>query len=406
MADPNAKIALHIEGLGSTPADIFVRGFFTTMVNLGVPFDVAGLSHPYMQAPGWTLTQYTFACWAQRMDAVFRDIAALGKKGMIAEGNYENSTVDISMNDPMPGFPVTPQGQAAWVQAVLQFASNNPNVLSFNYFYPEYYYGAVQAPVTPDLEAEGLFQNTTTVQPGMLQFNPFLNAANVPQVTAVVNLANGQPGPLAPGEYATIWGRNLAGLSAPAQQVPFLGVLADVSVSVNGQPAAVQYVSPTQINFLVPYETSPGSATVVVSAGLEDSTPFAIQVLPAAPEIFTYADGQAIAQDLPSDALNGPSAPAVPGSAITVYLVGLGAVSPAVGDGAATPASGFTTPTQTVTATIDGMNATVLFAGLTPQAVALGQVNLIVPGIAAGTYPLVIKVGNQASSAAMLSVGY
>jgi hypothetical protein len=115
MADPNAKIALHIEGLGVTPADIFVRAFFTTMVNLGAPFDVAGLSHPYMES-GWfpgPITQYTFACWAQRMDSIFRDIAALGKKGMIAEGGYENSTVNISLNDPMPGFPVTPQGQAA-----------------------------------------------------------------------------------------------------------------------------------------------------------------------------------------------------------------------------------------------------------------------------------------------------
>jgi arabinogalactan endo-1,4-beta-galactosidase len=248
MADPNAKIALHIEGLGLTPADIFISDFFTTMVNLGVPFDVAALSHPYMQAPGWSLTQYTFACWAQRMDAVFRDIAALGKKGMIAEGNYENSTVDISLDDPMPGFPVTPQGQAAWVNAILLFASNNPNVLSFNYFYPEYYYGAVQSPAPPDLEAGGLFQSTAAVQPGMLDFNPFLNAVKTPQINAVVNLANSQPGPLAPGEYAAIYGETLAGLTETAQQVPYVPVLADVAVTVNGQPAPMQYVSATQIN--------------------------------------------------------------------------------------------------------------------------------------------------------------
>ena len=135
--------------------------------------------------------------------------------------------------------------------------------------------------------------------------------------------------------------------------------------------------------------------------------PFPIQVLPAAPQIFTYNGDQAVAQNLPSYALNGPSAPVAPGSAITVYLVGFGAVSPALGDGASTPSSGFTTPTQTVTATIGGQNASVTFAGLTPQAVGLGQVNLVVPpGLAPGTYPLVITVGNQASAPAMLSVGY
>jgi uncharacterized protein (TIGR03437 family) len=405
MADPNAKIALHIEGLGGTPADIFVRSFFTTMVSLGVPFDVAALSHPYMQAPGWSLTQYTFGCWAQRMDAVFRDIAALGKKGMIAEGNYENSTVNISLDDPMPGFPITPQGQAAWNDAILRFSSNNPNVSSFNYFYPEYYYGAVSNP-PPDLEAEGLFQSPTAVEPGMLAFNPFLGAATAPQVNAVVNLANSQQGPLAPGEYATAYGQNLAGFTLAAQQAPYLSVLADVAVTVNGQSAPVQYVSAKQINFLVPYGMPSGPATVVVSAGLQDSIPLTIQVQPSAPAIFTYNGNQAIAQDLPSLVLNGPFAPAAPGSAITVYIVGLGTISPALADGVATPASPYTTPTQSVTATIGGQNATALFAGLTPQTVALGQVNLVVPqSLATGTYPLVITVGNQASSPAMIYVG-
>jgi len=196
MADPNARIALHIEGLGLTPADIFVRGFFSTMTNLGVPFDVAALSLPYM-SPGWTLPQYTFACWAGRMDAAFRDIAALGKSGMIAEAAYQNSTVNVSVNDPMSEFPLTPQGQASWINANLRFASNNPTVLSFNYFYPEYYPGAAGPNPPADLEAFGLFQNATTVQPGLLEFNRFLAttpaALNISK-THAGNFAQGQNG--------------------------------------------------------------------------------------------------------------------------------------------------------------------------------------------------------------------
>ena len=50
-------------------------------------------------------------------------------------------------------------------------------------------------------------------------------------------LPNSQPGPLAPGEYAAIYGETLAGLTDTAQEVPYVPVLADVAVTVNGQPA-------------------------------------------------------------------------------------------------------------------------------------------------------------------------
>jgi len=278
QADPDAKIVLHIAGLTLSPADLWVKAFFSTMVNLGVPFDVAGVSLPYME-PGWTLPQYTTACWYQKLDAVFRDIAALGKKGIISEGAYQNTTVNISANAPMADFPITPQGQAAWTSSVLRFASNNPNVLGFNYTFPEAYPGVPGLDPPPvDIEAFSLFQNATTVQPGMLEFNQFLNTFKTPQIDGVVNLANSQPGPLAPGEYATAYGANLAGFTLTAQEPAYLPVLADVSVTVDGQPATLQYVSGNQINFLIPAGTPPGPATVVVSAGLQDSAAFTVNV--------------------------------------------------------------------------------------------------------------------------------
>lgn len=406
QAYPEAKIVLHIAGLTLSPADVWVKAFFTTMVNLGVPFDVAGVSLPYM-SPGWALPQYTTGCWYQKLDTVFRDIAGLGKRGIISEGAYQNTTVNISANAPMADFPLTPQGQAAWTNAIIRFASNNPNVLGFNYTFPEAYPGVPglnQPP--PDVEAFSLFQNATAVQPAMLEFRPFLNSFKTPRIHAVVNLANSQPGPLAPGEYAILYGDDLAGFPMAAQQVPFLPVLADVSVTVNGQPAMVQYVSATQVNFLVPYGTAPGPATIVTSTGLQDSVPFSGEVRTSAPAIFMYNGDQAIAQNAPSLALNGPSSPAAPGSTVTVYIVGLGLTSPDAGDGAVSPTTPPAKPREPVTATVGGQRADVLFAGLTPQAVGLGQVNLVIPqGLAPGRHTLVITVGNQASSPAMLSVG-
>jgi hypothetical protein len=42
QADPSAQIVLHIAGLTLSPADLWTKAFFSTMVNQGVPFDIAG----------------------------------------------------------------------------------------------------------------------------------------------------------------------------------------------------------------------------------------------------------------------------------------------------------------------------------------------------------------------------
>jgi uncharacterized protein (TIGR03437 family) len=57
-----------------------------------------------------------------------------------------------------------------------------------------------------------------------------------------------------------------------------------------------------------------------------------------------------------------------------------------------------------VTATINGTGVEVAFAGLTPQFIGLTQVNLKIPGLPAGTYPLVVSVNGQASTPAMITI--
>jgi translation elongation factor P/translation initiation factor 5A len=52
----------------------------------------------------------------------------------------------------------------------------------------------------------------------------------------------------------------------------------------------------------------------------------------------------------------------------------------------------------------DGMPAEVVFGGLTPSFVGLMQVNLKIPNLQPGTYPLVVTVNGEKSNAAMITV--
>jgi uncharacterized protein (TIGR03437 family) len=57
-----------------------------------------------------------------------------------------------------------------------------------------------------------------------------------------------------------------------------------------------------------------------------------------------------------------------------------------------------------VTATIGGQPAQVLFAGLAPDYAGLYQVNLVIPQLVSGDYPLQISVGGVLSNTATISV--
>src|ERR1017187_7356480 len=80
---------------------------------------------------------------------------------------------------------------------------------------------------------------------------------------------------VAPDSLATIFGSNLAQGTASATldangQLPT--VLASTSVEVNGVAAQLVYVSPTQINLVVPSGTASGSATVLIRSTAFSST--------------------------------------------------------------------------------------------------------------------------------------
>ncbi len=218
----------------------------------------------------------------------------------------------------------------------------------------------------------------------------------------VVNAASFAPR-ISPGALATVFGSNFALTNAGAQ-TPLPTSVESVSVSVNGQLAPVLYVTPTQVNFQVPWETALGPATVTVAVNGGPSNAVTVNVLGAAPGLFSTSSGQAIVQN--SDyTLNSPTNPAKVGSTIVAYLSGSGTVSPPVADGAIAPIGTLVYLNSGSSATIGSSTAQVAFAGLAPGFVGLVQVNIVVPsGLATGTYPLTVTIGSETSNSATISV--
>lgn len=237
--------------------------------------------------------------------------------------------------------------------------------------------------------------------------------------SGVVNSA-GQQSKISPGGLATVYGSNLANCRAAAAP-PYPSTVCDTSVLVNGATAPVTYVSPEQINFLVPQATPPNkSARITVSRGsttndTDQTTVFDWAMLEAAPGVFSYQldDGVARAVVQNSDAtLNGPASqdgsirPLAPGETGVIYAAGLGPVSPAVADGAAAPADPLSRTVNTTEVLINNVPQTVLFSGLAPQYSGLFQVNFVVdPATPLKTEnDLQVRVRGEASPSLAVSI--
>ncbi len=212
---------------------------------------------------------------------------------------------------------------------------------------------------------------------------------------------------IAPGGFATIQGVNLSTTTRTWSSADLIDgklpvQLDGVSVTVDGKPAYVYFVSPKQINIIVPADSRQGNVPVVVSnAGLAGAAASA-QLQPAAPGFFLIKNGKYAAAAhgdgallAPADMLPGVARPAAPGEIITLYGTGFGPTTPAV-DGRlpAAPAPLITTPAVS----IGGMVAQVTFAGLTSP--GLYQVNVQVPpGVSGGDLAIVAQVGAVESQA-------
>ncbi len=272
--------------------------------------------------------------------------------------------------------------------------------------------GQWSATWVPSLASNTAVITLQGVSPDGLQGGGTLPAAVASSTTplvspgAVLNAASSKP-VLAPGSFISIYGVNLASQNTYASSTPFPTLLGSTQAFLGGQPLPLQFSGAKQINAVIPYDVEINAVQqLVVQAGDALSQPEPVLIAAAAPGVFTQdqsgsGPGAILVQPAGSSksAMNTPANPAKAGDALLIFCTGLGAVTPKVTAGSIAPSSPPAKTDNPVTATIGGIDAPVLFAGLAPGFVALYQVNVKVPsGIAAAQdVPLILSVAGQVS---------
>jgi len=209
---------------------------------------------------------------------------------------------------------------------------------------------------------------------------------------------------LSPGTLVALFGRRLAPFSQAANRFPLPTQMGGVVVKANGRPVPLLFVSPTQINLLLPHDlaASPISLTVT-HAGVEGAALTLPDVADPTPGLFALTQsGQGQGAILIAGTgliagVSGPgSRPARPGEILEIYGTGLGPVGPVVpAPGQPAPSSPLAVTLQTPMVTVGRFQAEVLFSGLAPGLAGVYQVNARVPsGLTADTAtPVALRMG-------------
>lgn len=219
----------------------------------------------------------------------------------------------------------------------------------------------------------------------------FVKPASAPPTArpaALVNAASFDS-TLAPRALVSLYGTDLAPGEKWSPALPLPGALTDVTVEINGAPCPLLYVSPVQINFLLPVGTVSGDLRVRRAGVLSDPLP--VTVGAQAPAVFgmTYETlPPAAARHAGGGPIVSQAAPAARGETIELYVTGLGTIDYTNWQAATPP-----------TVTIAGRDATVTWAGPAPGFAGLDQVNVTIPAASPiGKQTLQIRSGTLTSA--------
>jgi uncharacterized protein (TIGR03437 family) len=223
---------------------------------------------------------------------------------------------------------------------------------------------------------------------------------------SIVNAATETVQTLAPNAIATIYGTNLSWSTHAVSPADLDGgtlpsSLDGVTVYVNGIAGNLFFVSPGQINFLIPYEITASSATVYVARQGVAGPPAIVPLATAAPGFFEWSGNFALAAHADGSLISS-SSPAQAGETIVLYAAGLGRTSPDVPSGHVVSVATSILYASELQILLNGSPvpaSSIYYAGLTPGFAGLYQINLRLPDVLPSDPAIQMVMGAQASPA-------
>jgi uncharacterized protein (TIGR03437 family) len=239
-----------------------------------------------------------------------------------------------------------------------------------------------------------------TFGPALLADAPFYTTGSI------VNSADGQIGPLAPNTIGTIYGKGLSYTTrALAPEDVAGGVLpttlpgTGVTVLIGLIAANIFYVSPTQINFLVPSVLKPGQINLRVVLNGIAGPAVPVDLAAASPAMFQM-DAQTVIATRLDGSLVTVDAPARPRDLIVLYATGLGDTQPPPIDSNIATTAAPLRQLADFKMMLDGAvvdRSLILYAGLAPGFAGLYQINLRLPDAVGGNPQIQIGLADAIS---------
>jgi uncharacterized protein (TIGR03437 family) len=239
---------------------------------------------------------------------------------------------------------------------------------------------------------------------------PFFTAASIVQAaTQTVQT-------LAPNTLATIYGTNLSFTTHAVdandlEQGTLPTSLEHVTVYVQGITCKLLYVSPGQINFLLPYELTGSTAWVLVARqgvagpiGPGNLPLVTIRLAATSPGFFQWS-GNFIVAEHADGSLITPASPARARETVVLFAAGLGPTTLNSASGVLPTAAATILYASQLQIVLNGTvlpQSSIYYAGVTPGYAGLYQINVTLPDILPPDPEIQVVIGTQASPPGIL----
>jgi uncharacterized protein (TIGR03437 family) len=340
--------------------------------------------------------------------------------------NTRNNTLDVSLSPPedstplvespvfSPGSGTYPAGQivritCATEDAIIHYTTNGEEPTEDDPVVPSGSGIRIEEAITLKARAwkSGAIPSAVTTAVYVLS----RTGPSIAPESLVNGASFGRSGGFAPGSLVSIFGGGLSDRDYYASSLPLPARLGQTSVLVNGTPAPLLYVGPTQVNFQLPPGLTGESARIVVLLGEQPSAEITVGLAVADPAVFLVGQtGYGVITKANTDILAMPTSPGVKaepakkGELVTIYCTGLGPLRFPVAAGV--PANGPVEVVHTPEVRVGGVSARVLYAGLAPGFVGVNQINIELPENAptGAAVPVTIAVSGRTSPAVNIAV--